>query len=219
MGQFFSKKKPQVTDVDRAILTLKHQRRKLADYQKKVEAVIEREREIIKELIKEKKKDRAILALKRKRVQEEALKKADVWVMNVEQQLADIEITSRQKAVFESLKSGQQAVKELQSHISLEDVQMLMDESADARVYQQEVESLVSQQLTEEDEEAVMAELEKLEIELGLEGLEDLEVPEEELPSVPAKPVVVKEDVTIDPEDSVARPISTEKVKEEPLAA
>ncbi|KAH0861266.1 hypothetical protein HID58_089527 [Brassica napus] len=88
MGNMFVKK-PKITEVDRAILSLKTQRRKLGQYQQQLEKVIEAEKQAARDLIREKRKDRALLALKKKRTQQDLLKQVDQWVINVEQQLMD----------------------------------------------------------------------------------------------------------------------------------
>ncbi|KAL2629343.1 hypothetical protein R1flu_014029 [Riccia fluitans] len=205
MGNFFSSKKVKVTEVDRAILALKTQRRKLTTYQKQLDVVIEKETEVARELLKQKKKDRALLTLKRKKAQEELSKKVDVWIMNVEQQLSDIEVSSRQKAVFESLKIGHKAVQDLQKEISIEDVQKLMEDSAEAKAYQDELNVVLGQQLTDEDDEAVLAELDDLETAMELEGLLD----------VPAVPTTIPDKVPVEAEPEVEKSV---KVLEEPIA-
>ncbi|XP_042439026.1 vacuolar protein sorting-associated protein 20 homolog 2-like isoform X1 [Zingiber officinale] len=229
MGNVFIKK-PRITEVDKAILSLKTQRRKLALYQQQLETVIGAEKQAARDLIREKRKDRALLALKKKKAQEDLLKQVDGWLINVEQQLADVELASKQKAVFESLKTGSNAIKSIQSEISLEDVQKLVDDSAEAKAYQDEINAILGQSLSPQDEEEVLVEFEILETEITLQSIP---IPAHSVPSVPdterlqaeiGSQVKSSEDELVDLPDVPTGNISKQavvkpKVLEEPLPA
>lgn len=58
-------------------------------YTFQLDAVIEAEKQAARDLIRQKRKDRALLALKKKKAQEELLKQVDGWLINVEQQVSN----------------------------------------------------------------------------------------------------------------------------------
>ena len=96
MGTIFSKKeKSRITEQDHAILGLKKQRDQIKQYQKRINLDLEKERELAKKLLKEGKKDRAKLLLRKKKFLEGVLDKTDAQLgerLNM--------ITERSKIVF-----------------------------------------------------------------------------------------------------------------------
>jgi len=141
-------------------------------------------------------------------MQEELVKQVDGWLINVEQQLADIELTSKQKAVFESLKTGHNAIKALQSEINLDDVQKLMDDTAEAKVYQDEINAILGERLSAEDEEEVLAEFENLESEMALQDLPSV-------PKISVEPERKKEEIPT-PIHKIAAKQAIEELAEAP---
>lgn len=83
-----------ITEVDKAVLSLKAQRRRLEDHRKQVLNQIDREQAIARQLVVSGHRDRALLALKKRRIQETSLEKLDVWLINVESTVRCLEINT-----------------------------------------------------------------------------------------------------------------------------
>ncbi|XP_034830584.1 charged multivesicular body protein 6-A [Maniola hyperantus] len=197
MGGWFSKsKKPvksRVTEQDKAVLQLKQQRDKLKQYQKRIELNLERDRQLAKKLLSEDKRDKAKLLLKKKRYQENLLHNADVQLEKLEQLTHDLEFTQIEVQVLDGLKTGNAALKKVHDILNIDEIEKILDETKEGIEKQREIDELISGQLTEEDNEAVEAELESI-----LDVKDQLpEVPADKLPDVveeetPERPQRVK---------------------------
>ncbi|ORX87502.1 hypothetical protein BCR32DRAFT_197906 [Anaeromyces robustus] len=161
MGSSSSKpsKSKKITTQDKAILDLKIQRDKLNQYQKKIQAVLDREYEIAKINLKNGDKKKALLALKKKKYQEQLIEKIDTQLLNLEELTNSIEYAVVEKDVMAGLKNGNEILKQLNNEMSIEKVEDLMNETAEAIAYQNEISELLSGALTTEDEEAIENEL------------------------------------------------------------
>lgn len=85
--------------------------------------------------------------------------------MQVEELLASIEQAQATAAVLERLKQGNEALRRAQSGYSIEDVQSVLSDLEEAKEREEEVNAMLSERLTEEDDAAAEAELEALEAE------------------------------------------------------
>ncbi|XP_023684930.1 charged multivesicular body protein 6-like [Paramormyrops kingsleyae] len=185
MGNLFGKKKSatRVTEQDKAVLQLKQQRDKLKQYQKRISQQLEKERLLAKQLLKDGKKEKALLLLKKKRYQEQLLDKTETQISNLEHMVQDIEFAQIEMKVIEGLKVGNSCLKKMHEVMSIEEVEKIMDETQDAIEYQRQIDEMLSGSLTQEDEDAVLAELKAI----TQEDVALPEVPEEALPTVPEK--------------------------------
>uniref|UniRef100_A0A3B3TBY0 Charged multivesicular body protein 6 n=1 Tax=Paramormyrops kingsleyae TaxID=1676925 RepID=A0A3B3TBY0_9TELE len=161
MGNLFGKKKSatRVTEQDKAVLQLKQQRDKLKQYQKRISQQLEKERLLAKQLLKDGKKEKALLLLKKKRYQEQLLDKTETQISNLEHMVQDIEFAQIEMKVIEGLKVGNSCLKKMHEVMSIEEVEKIMDETQDAIEYQRQIDEMLSGSLTQEDEDAVLAEL------------------------------------------------------------
>ncbi|XP_034948584.1 charged multivesicular body protein 6-A [Chelonus insularis] len=186
MGLFFSKKKPQsrVTEHDKAVLQLKQARDKIKQYQKRIEQNIEKDRELAKKLIKNGRKERALSLLRKKKFQEQVLSKTDGQLENLERMVHDLEFAQIETKVIDGLKIGNIALKKLHDILSISEIEKVMDETKEGIEKQREIDELISGELTAEDEDEVVAELDAL---FDQETTETMpEVPENVLlPDVP----------------------------------
>eukprot|EP00741_Cyanophora_paradoxa_P016806 tig00020941_g16230.t1 len=178
MGNSQKKKAPEVevTDQDRAVLDLKVQRDKLKQYRKRVETLMEQESAVAMQLLREKKKDRALLALRRKKYQEQLLQKTEAIIMNLEQMVNSIEFAQMQARVVESMKEGNAALKAIQAELSVDSIERLMEDTEESLAKQREIDEVLCRNLRPEDDAAAERELQRIEQEL-LSGA---------LPSVPS---------------------------------
>jgi charged multivesicular body protein 6 len=81
----------EITEVDRAVLSLKTQRRRLTDHRIRVITQVSREEAVARQLIGAGQRDRALLALKKRRIQQASLEKLDAWLINVESMVRGLE--------------------------------------------------------------------------------------------------------------------------------
>ncbi|KAG0020489.1 Vacuolar protein sorting-associated protein 20 [Podila clonocystis] len=204
MGSNSSKPKAaKITAHDKAILDLKVQRDRLKQYNKKLENVITKETDNAKKHLAKGEKQRALLALRRKKFQEGLLEKTNLQMTNLDELTFSIEQALVEKQVFEGLAAGNQVLKELQKEMSLSDVEKLMDETADAIAYQNEIDELLSTRLSEAEVEDIERELDALvEAEMAAKlpavpapSTRELEAPVEEEQEEQVVPVAQKKKV------------------------
>lgn len=184
MGNVFARKggPSRVTEQDRAILQLKQQRDKLKQYQKKLTLQLEKERLLAKQLLKDGKKERALLLLKKKRYQDQLLDKTETQISNIERMVQNLEFAQIEVTVLEGLKVGNECLKKMHEVLSIEEVEKIMEETQEAIEYQKQVDEILAGSLNQEDEEAVLAELEVITQD---EDVALPEVPTEPLPTLP----------------------------------
>ena len=90
--------------------------------------------------------------------------------------IINIENAQIQKNVYESLKQGNDFLKQMNQQITLDDVDKLMEETAEAIEYQQQIGEALAQQGIKEDDTDLLKQLDEL---------DEAEAIDVEIPSVP----------------------------------
>lgn len=196
MGGIFSKdkKESRINSHDKAVLDLKLQRDKLQQYQKRIELTLETDRQMAKKLLSEGKKDRAKLLLRKKKYQESLLTRTDGQLDNLQTLVNDLEFAQVEQQVVNGLKIGNEALKKANEMLSIDEIEQIMDDTAEAIEKQKEIDLLISGQLSAEDEDDVLAELDDL---VAAEANE-AEVEEDvTLPEVPTEEPTLTENLVV----------------------
>ncbi|KAL0249644.1 hypothetical protein GEMRC1_004873 [Eukaryota sp. GEM-RC1] len=215
MGALFSKKPsspsprnrgPVVSDSDKVLLKLKIQRDKLTQYQLKIDKVIVDLKHKANVFVKNNNRDRALLCLKQKKYQETLLQQADQNLMNLEQLLSQVEDAEIQAAVMEGITEGNSLLRKIGEEMSVEKVEMIMDELRDHQQNHEEISRLLTDSLSTEDIDSVEDEYESLLNEVSTSQLLEFN---EKTPVLPTTPV------TVVPQADVSAESSEEEMKEE----
>jgi charged multivesicular body protein 6 len=117
---------------------MKNQRDKLRQYQKRITVVTDREKAIARACLAQGHKEKALLALRRKRYQESLLAKTDSQLEQLEKLTSSVDFALVQKDVLYGLRQGTQVLQQIHKEMGgLEAVEKLMGASEEARAYQQ----------------------------------------------------------------------------------
>ncbi|CAG0914132.1 unnamed protein product [Notodromas monacha] len=146
MGIFSSKsKKPvsRVTEQDIAVLQLKQQRDELRKYQKRIEAVMEKDRMLARKLLSENQRERAKLLLRKKRFQEDLLEKTSNQMDNLERLVSDIEFKQVEMNVVEGLRVGNESLKRMNAMMDIAEIEKILDETQEGAEKQEEINAML----------------------------------------------------------------------------
>ena len=165
----------RVTEVDRQVLGLKTQRRKLNAYAARVATQIARETANAAALAKTGEKSRCLHALRRRKLHQKNAARIDEWATSVETLLSSIEQAQATAVVLERLRLGAKALKEAQKGYGVEDVHETLREMETGAERQAEVDAALADQLDADAENAALAELAELEMETAKKETVDRE--------------------------------------------
>lgn len=159
-----SPKSVGISDFDRCMLQLKLQRDKLSAAGRLYERRAEAERDAAKALLAEGKKEKALYCLKRRKAQEVHLGRVQRYLDNIMTMVQSVEDRQMQNEVATALRQGAEELKALNEHLSLDDIEEIMESAADQIRITDEASALLSQNLVslDEDDDELLAELDAL---------------------------------------------------------
>lgn len=168
MGQ--SPSAPLITAQDRAIYQLKQQRDKLKQYQKRLDHVIARQTDLAREALRRHQPERAKVYLRSKKQQEVTINKTYEQLGNLEHLIGTIEFKLIEKDVVQGLTIGADVLTKLNSEMSVERIDKLLDRVDDENMKAAEILDMLGMlglALSNGEENEVEEELRRLEEEAG----------------------------------------------------
>jgi len=190
-----------ITEKDKAVLELKRMRDRLRKYREGLTNIIQRETQYARELIDNGQRKKAVLVLKKKKLQESLAEKAQGQLYNIETMLTQIETAALNQQIFQAMKVGQATLAQLQKEMSIEDVEELMQETAESVAMQQRLSDTLGASLTPEESTSVEEEVDRMLAEMKKKEEEQKQQSKAKLPAVAdeikqqPKPVVGEEDL------------------------
>ncbi|CDW81348.1 charged multivesicular body protein 6 [Stylonychia lemnae] len=168
--QYKDPAKSRVNEQDKAILDIKARMKKLKTYTDKLELQVGQQKEKIQEFLKEKNKQRALIALKHKKFLDKQVEKSLGAQTLLQQTMQNIESAQMDVEVYEALKTGDQVISDLQKQASLEDFEELYEKHQENLDRQKMEQELFGQVLNDEDLEDELA---ALDVQIMEEALPD----------------------------------------------
>lgn len=182
-----------VSDVDRAVLDLKNSRDRLQKYRSKLEADEEKLLRRAKEAKDNGKKNTALGLLRLKKFKTRELEGVENQLLTVLQMVGTIDSKQNEQQLLTALRSGKDALAQMQRETTVDDVLDLMDQIQEQNEVEKEISDILTgvPSLSVEDEAIVEEELAALEAELNGHTIPDLpQVPNSKLPEIvtPTRP-------------------------------
>lgn len=183
MGGVLSKKnspkKPEITEIDRAILDLKNARDRLHKYRTKLEndeARLVQQARIARDANK---KERALGLLRLRKYKQSQAITCEDQLLNVLKMVETIDSKQNEIKLLSALAAGKDSLKRMHEETTVDDVLNLMDEIKEEIDVENEITEILSAvpTLSAADEEAVEAELAALDMEMYKTTSEEIDLP------------------------------------------
>lgn len=130
-----------VTTEDKTAAELMVARDEVRRHQKRLQALQINTRETAKQYLKEGKRDKAVVTVRKLKWIQTGLSTCDEQLLRLEQLSLQIDESARTKEVFEAMRAGTDLLQEINRKLTVEDVTQLKEDTESAYAYQQEVEA------------------------------------------------------------------------------